>query len=479
MKRSTAITHLLICGAILSIIFICSAALMSMERTLLIHFSDNLKDDYLVGHNVIFSNDSLQDGHVIPKEGQKQKYILEQEQEGSIEIPKTKKSKDDQEMRRIDPRIGGVKTRMESQPSHSKVYILNESDDITPPTVITNTTLNLPDSSIYPIYTDGCCGVGHRLSRNIPTIVYANHQRRKAKILWRDVPWSNFFKETDYFTHGNKHDNLKKVAKENDLFIANKIPKGWTGNTTSTSKINRKPRRVMNTALDQYEKLVDLLDNPHSIAIMVLLRDSLTPLVLSFLNPIRAQLNQNNVQNNKTKHNKHLSVCIHVRQGNNETGDWERKKERQIPSLETVLISTQRTIKDLILLSSARNVVTHTSIFVASDNPSVQPWFRKNSPPEWTIVKPGKIIPKPTQGVWFGEYGSLTNSVLDAEEKRQAMAETLAEIFALGECDVLMIPKYSSFTCTAIALSKTRGIPIFFGKQNGENFEYHEMKNII
>jgi len=54
------------------------------------------------------------------------------------------------------------------------------------------------------------------------------------------------------------------------------------------------------------------------------------------------------------------SALTHVRQGNNEMGDWQRKKWRQI-DLHTIMTATQRTMEQLVF---SRNATT-ASIYVA------------------------------------------------------------------------------------------------------------------
>ena len=40
------------------------------------------------------------------------------------------------------------------------------------------------------------------------------------------------------------------------------------------------------------------------------------------------------------------------------------------------------------------------------------------------------------------------------QEKDEAMAEAVADVFALGECDALFIPNYSSFSTVGIMLMR-------------------------
>ena len=88
------------------------------------------------------------------------------------------------------------------------------------------------------------------------------------------------------------------------------------------------------------------------------------------------------------------------------------------------------------------------SVFVASDNKIARPWFESHVPSNWHVINPGKYLPRPETGVWFGEWGSETNNNLTKDQKDEAMAEAVADVFALGECDSLFIPNYSSFSAT-------------------------------
>jgi len=111
------------------------------------------------------------------------------------------------------------------------------------------------------------------------------------------------------------------------------------------------------------------------------------------------------------------------------------------------------------------------SVFVASDNAIARPWFERHVPNNWHVVKPSKFLPKPEAGVWFGEHGSKTNQNLTKDQKDEAMAEAVADVFALGECDSLFIPNYSSFSAIGITLTRAEREKVFFlGSNNGGRF---------
>merc|ERR1712232_1267059 len=101
-------------------------------------------------------------------------------------------------------------------------------------------------------------------------------------------------------------------------------------------------------------------------------------------------------------------ACIHVRQGNNEIGDWASKKWRHVSSkdIETRLMQAVLTSKSFV---ESENI----TFYVASDTAEAEHWFLH----ETRYVKVITHIQKrPAQGVWFGESGSKTAKSLSAHE---------------------------------------------------------------
>jgi len=347
-----------------------------------------------------------------------------------------------------------LKSTLDVRENENKNEYIVRADSI--PLAITTVKLNATDDSLHPVYLESCCGIGHRLARILPGIVYANRHGRKARIIWDDVPWSDLFNDTDYIETSKKDTGFEK-AKDQGLTYANGFPSDW-------SSLERKTYAGTGTVFDRYDSRNDrFFDDPSIAATLLSMRDSLSPLVLSYLSHIRARLNRAGKSNDG-----HVSICTHVRQGNNETGDWERKPWRSI-DLDAVLNSTSVVMKNLV---KSRNA-TMATIYVASDNESVRPWFNSHTPKNWEVIQPKKVSPKPKNGVWFGEFGSKTGDALSQTMKNEAMAEAIAEVFALGECDALIIPNYSSFSLLSIALMKARKSPVFFRAVDG--MEFREM----
>ena len=104
-------------------------------------------------------------------------------------------------------------------------------------------------------------------------------------------------------------------------------------------------------------------------AILLSMRESLSPLVLSYLNPIREELTRKGKTGiDDAAH--HVSVCAHVREGNGEKGDWE-EKNRQMADKEATLFGTLAKMKEFVESQNATSV----SVYVASDNVRIRTWI--------------------------------------------------------------------------------------------------------
>ena len=289
--------------------------------------------------------------------------------------------------------------------------------------------------SASPVSFGACCGLGHRLTRNVPTMVYAISQSRPLYAHWTDIPWGVLFNDTDNIKAG-------QLVDEN---YDNSFPHDWWN--YSFAWYERKVRPNGGTSYDRYgEEQKELFDMLLAQSIVKSLEENLTPLVLSFLDPIREQT-----------FDSELHLCTHVREGNNETGDWLHKTWRHIdliPTLNATLLSMQSL--------AAQNGAKKVSIFVASDNKKARSWFVQNVTTDWNVIQPVKELPRPESGVWFGEHGSKTNQKLGQYEKHEAMAEAVADVFALGKCDALYIPNYSSFSMIGIIMMRAEWRKVFF-----------------
>ena len=240
-----------------------------------------------------------------------------------------------------------------------------------------------------------------------------------------NVAWDMLFNDTAQIKKGPQ-------GKEN---YSNELPEKWASSPLAYSQPLTAPVRCRGTTYGDYNNFTrTMFEMPLAHSIIKSLSDNLSSLVLSFLE-------------------------VHLREGNNETGDWIGKTWRHI-DLMPILNTTLSAMKSF----AGTEHATKVSVFVASDWTKARPWFEENAPADWHIVKPGKEVPRPENGVWFGEHNSPMCLKLNQTEFDEAMSEAVADVFALGECDALYIPNYSSFSISIVVISLTRaeGNKVFF-----------------
>ena len=85
--------------------------------------------------------------------------------------------------------------------THLNSYLLDYNDVIaTYPSLLS--TLPSPLSNLTAISTGACCGIGHRMARNIPTMVYAMSNNRLVYVDWTDIEWNTLFNDTTQIKQG-------------------------------------------------------------------------------------------------------------------------------------------------------------------------------------------------------------------------------------------------------------------------------------
>lgn len=330
--------------------------------------------------------------------------------------------------------------------------------------------LPTPHSNFPAISTGACCGIGHRITFNIASMVYAISNYQLVNVNWTDIEWNALFYDTPQIKQGPRQEE----------HYDNGYPEEWRNSPLAKTGPRQQP--INASSYDQYgESHKEIFDMPLAQSILKSLSNNLSSRVLSFLDPMRNQYAS------KQHRSGGLHLCAHIREGNNETGDWKGKEWRHI-DLHGILNSTLAGMKDYVFSTTGNGNESATykmnrfkkpkvSVFVASDNKIARPWFESHVPNNWHVIKPGKYLPRPETGVWFGEWGSETNKNLTKDQKDEAMAEAVADVFALGECDSLFIPNYSSFSATGITLTRAKKKNVFFLGKGGRYLEMPEIRN--
>ena len=308
---------------------------------------------------------------------------------------------------------------------------LNSSDALSDGSNVTNTSRSEPPP---PLSFGACCGIGHRLERNIKTLIHALLHNRTAYAHWPDVPWDHFFHDTPLV----KAARSRKKERE---FYGNGQPKYWWVGPNEASSKEISPLKLTlepdetTTIYDRY--VHQLLEMPEAQEVAKLLRRALSEEVISFLKPLRSQYASAVTSNG-------LHLCVHVRAGNNERGAWDKPSQRREIHVDKVLNGTLdamlKFVSNIVEKKHQEGYATTTSttssnvtVFVASDSDAVRPWFQQRIPSSWRILSSGKELKKPESGVWFGEHGSNTGGALTQSMRNAAMAEAVGECAGTGE----------------------------------------------
>lgn len=210
--------------------------------------------------------------------------------------------------------------------------------------------LSLPEPTnlTHPVSVGACCGIGHRLCFNLPTFVWAIQHGHPISVSWPDVSWGVLFKDTPNIKSSN--------VRENDHYD-NGYPPDWLEGIPEYTKA---AMPTPGTSFAQYNNQFPLLfDMPLAQSLVRMLQCSLSATVLSFLHSICEQSLMSE-----------LHLCAHVREGNNETGDWESKTWRHVDLYSTL----NSTLSSMQTMANARNA-SNVTVFIASDNPNSRPWF--------------------------------------------------------------------------------------------------------
>jgi len=146
--------------------------------------------------------------------------------------------------------------------THLNSYLLDYNDVIaTYPSLLS--TLPSPLSNLTAISTGACCGIGHRMSRNIPTMVYAMSNNRLVYVDWTDIEWNTLFNDTT---------QIKQGPKQKEHYGNNK-PGEWK------SLVKTGPRRqpIIASSYDRFgEEMKEMFDMPLAQSIVKSLSDNLS-----------------------------------------------------------------------------------------------------------------------------------------------------------------------------------------------------------
>jgi Nodulation protein Z (NodZ) len=163
------------------------------------------------------------------------------------------------------------------------------------------------------------------------------------------------------------------------------------------------------------------------------------------------------------------SIGIHIRAGNNETGDFTRKN-RQINDMNGFVKTNAERVRGMVPPNTGPAV-----LFVATDTPAYVEAFRNELNGIMPVVELQQIRAKEGTGVLFGEHGAPKPQ---GEICLEGWHAALQDIMILSSTNVVLAATYSSFTRTmprVMALSRpNRPIPESFC----ENSKLHDQRMV-
>jgi hypothetical protein len=296
-----------------------------------------------------------------------------------------------------------------------------------------------------------CCGLGHRLGRMSAAAILA------AKLKAHLYGYWSCCDDVEVFSH--------LFGKEPIVLYHEQESKEEERSTTTTtasshsSPIHLQFRNEVAGFGDKVSKC-DATDEKISsdFAFYSILRDRYT----------HKDVVQKFVQQHFT--NETLSIAIHIRAGNGETGDFSHKK-RQIDDPTAFVRNTVDMIREIVSQNNAQSSTSSSSrpplsplVFIATDTRSYVDAFRQelatgtasSSPPIPVVTLPAQVHAEEGQGVMFGVF----NKVIQSGEKcLDGWRNVVEDMLVLSHADVVFAPYYSSFTQTipiSLALGRNK-----------------------
>ena len=286
----------------------------------------------------------------------------------------------------------------------------------------------------------GCCGAGHRLSRTANAFWVARHILNFGlRVYWRFCGSVEVF---SYLFHPQPVEELRNVTSWNqNIYFHNEIPGFVPFNRVL---VESKGKRPCKCKLDKIQSDAEFYAS---------LRDRYR---------FKHQVDQFRVRHFDGAA---LNIGLHIRAGNNETGDFTIKG-RGIERIDEWVHHVARHILSLVNTWAGKNVSQSSTpataarvvVYLATDTPSMLSSFRSllminastisnMAAPYWIQVLefPQRRL-KEGGGVVFGS--SETGEMDGGNECLQSWESIFSDLILLSHVDILVAPRSSSFTQT-------------------------------
>lgn len=259
-----------------------------------------------------------------------------------------------------------------------------------------------------------CCGLGHRLTRLEDAAHVALLYQAKLDIVWKDCGEGTFqrlFGPEPFL-----------LGQESTYDTDDSVKYSWTfGNDVpGCYKINQ--------MYPQRKDLCEKIEEGKSISSPKLYQELMDRYIY-----------RDKIQSYVAEHFEgKLVIGMHVRAGNNETGDFTRKK-RQIPDMNAFVKLNADRVRSMMIPDMP------AVLFIATDTPSYIQAFRTELNDTMPVVEMEQPRAQEGAGVYFGEHGAKKPK---GDECLNGWHAALQDMMLLASADIVFAPAYSSFTRT-------------------------------
>lgn len=287
----------------------------------------------------------------------------------------------------------------------------------------------------------GCCGAGHRLSRTANAYWVARHILNFGlRVYWRFCGTVEVF---SYLFHPQPVEELSNVTSWNqNVYFHNEIP-GFV--PLSRVLVETTGKRSCKCKHDKIRSDAEFYAS---------LRDRYR---------FRDQVNRFREQHFDGAD---LRIGLHIRAGNNETGDFTIKGrgieriDQWVQHVAGHILSLVRTWAGKDTRQPSANVsASRVVVYLATDTPSMLSTFRSLLMTNVSTAASGSDIPHSIQVVEFPQrrlkegggvvFGASETGEMDgANECLQSWRSIFADLMLLSHVDILVAPRSSSFTQT-------------------------------
>jgi len=283
-----------------------------------------------------------------------------------------------------------------------------------------------------------CCGLGHRLGRMADAYHVAKQLKFELRGFWGWCQGSSSDTNTNGSNNNNNNNNTTTtVAQKTEVFssLFEPTPPNELAYVNSTHL-----RLAIGNDVAGYGSATAVAAAGGGGSSDCACRDDKIASDLEFFTSLRQRFHRRAEVDQFVRDNfaGKLSLSLHIRAGNGETGDFANK-QRHIANRDLWIQNVVKNIKDLVGSSRQESV-----LFVATDTPSYIDSLREALNGTMSVASWDQDRPDEGSGVFFGQHGAPTES----NGCLRKWEDTVIDQMLFGSADVVIAGKMSTFSQT-------------------------------